>query len=107
MKIFKKSIILLTLSFLCITLNCSHAKVSAASNIDIAPYSIRDSLPIKYEIWYSYKQGAEYRNYVYRDFTYANGYERTDTYGGRIELTPLDYEFYSKAELWTVSYSFH
>lgn len=82
-------------------------KASEKVSNEILPYAYRESLPIRYEVWYSHNLGAEYRNYVYRDYTFANGYNRKDVYGGTIELTPLEYEFYSKAELWTVEYSFY
>lgn len=107
MKLIKKIAACICIVSLCLLMNGSLATVSAATSNDFMPYAIRDSLPVQYEIWYSYKLGQEYRNYVYRDFTYANGYNRTDTLQGNIELTPLEYEFYSKAQLWKVSYSFY
>ena len=106
MKWIKKIAACICIVCLCMLMNHSLATVSAASSNDIMPYAFRDSLPIQYEIWYSYSEGTEYRNYVYRDFTYVNGYNRTDTLQGNIELTPLEYEFYSKAQLWKVSYSY-
>lgn len=107
MKILKTMLMVISISFLCVIFNQSLLTVSAAGGNGIVPLSYRDSLPVQYEIWYSHKQGPEYRNYVYRDYTYANGYNRTDTLVGNIELSPLDYDFYSKAELWKVSYSFY
>ena len=105
MKWIKKIAACICIVCLCMLMNHSLATVSAASSNDIMPYAFRDSLPIQYEIWHSYSEGTEYRNYVYRDFTYVNGYNRTDTLQGNIELTPLEYEFYSNAQLWKVSYS--
>ncbi len=75
MKWIKKTTACICIVCLCMLMNHSLTTVSAASSNDIVPYAIRDSLPIQYEIWYSYSEGAEYRNYVYRDFTYATLYE--------------------------------
>lgn len=107
MKIWKRIMAVSLLTFLCFLMSGSVMKLNAATEQDIVPYAFRDSLPVQYEVWYSYALGAEYRNYVYKDFNYVNGYNRTDTLVQKIELSPLDYEFYSKAELWKVSYSFY
>lgn len=103
----KKLLIIFIISFLCVTLNSSLSQVLAAPSTEIIPYAYREPLPIQYEIWYSYHEGEERRNYVYRDYTFLNGYNRTDTLVGNLDLSPLEYEFYSKAQLWKVSYSFY
>lgn len=74
---------------------------AAASQNDPQPYAYRN------EVWRSYAYGDELRNYVYQTFTYLNGYTSTDHNMGRIELTPLQYEFYEGAWLHKISYNFH
>ena len=106
-KILKKVLVLMLVCTLSVGLTTSFAMASENVDNGSSTYAYRDSLPIQYEIWYSYKLGTEYRNYVYRDYTFLNGYNRRDVYGGTIELTPLQLEFYSKAELWRVEYSFY
>lgn len=103
---FKKAISL-AMVFSCIILNISLTDALASDDVEIQPCVYVETLPIKYEIWYSYSYGAEYRNYQYREYTFQNGYNRTDSLEGRIELTPLQYVFYEKAQLWTVRYSFY
>lgn len=78
-----------------------------AEEVQITPYAYRDSLLVSYEVWESYNMGTEYRNRQYRDFTYVNGYRRTDHNEGRMELSPLEYEFYASAYRWTVTYEFY
>lgn len=95
--------------FLSLMLNYSlnETLVSASRGTGIETYAYKESLPIKYEIWYSYMYGAERRNEQYKDYTFQNGYNSTNTLVGRIQLTPLQYEFYSKAESWKVTYTFY
>lgn len=97
----------LAMAFSCIILNASLTEALDSNTAEIQPCAYVEKLPIKYEIWYSYSYGAEYRNYQYRQYTFQNGYNRTDRLEGKIELTPLQYEFYEKAQLWTVRYSFY
>lgn len=106
-KIIKRVIILAFLCAIGIGFGKSFPSLAVANKESIMPYAYREPLPIQYEVWYSYHLGSEYKNYVYREYTFLNGFNRTNHYQGRIDLTPLELEFYSKAELWTVSYTFY
>ncbi|MDD4850382.1 MAG: hypothetical protein PHO10_06745 [Gemmiger sp.] len=106
LKKFSKTFVCVLAFCLSMVLSSQLTTVYASSSAEIVPYAHRESLPTQYEVWTSYMQGTEYKNYVYRDFTYANGYTTTERYE-RMELTPLEYEFYSGAVRWHVSYSFY
>ena len=75
-------------------INISFHACANESEPEIAPFAFRITLPVQYEIWYSYKLGTEYRNYVYRDFTYVNGYKVAKRTYEKLHLTTLEYEFY-------------
>lgn len=92
-----------------VTVFCASSalSVSAAADDTIQPFSYREELPVQYEVWYSYAYHEEERNFVYRTFTYPNGFNRTDSLKGNLELTPLQYEFYKYAQVWEVNYNFY
>lgn len=87
----------------CVALSAS---ATAASDVFIQPYAYREELPVSYEIWYSYRYHEEERHFVYKPFTYLNGYHRSETFE-KMELTPLEYEFYAWAKKVTIHYSFY
>lgn len=102
-----KKVVCVIMLFLGLMLNYSLNETLASEEPDIETYSFRETLPVKYEIWYSMSLGPERRNEQYRDYTFQNGYKSTDSLVGNIELTPLQSTFYSKAELWKVTYTFY
>ena len=74
--------------------------------------SYMETLPIQYEIWDdktisdSGKSAKTYKNYVYKDFHFVHGYTSTETME-RLEMKPIDTEFYEKAYLVTITYEFY
>lgn len=96
----------LLVAFLCTTCAALSALAADASDTFIQPCAYREELPVSYEVWYSYRYHEEERNFVYKPFTYLNGYYRSET-SENMELTPLEYEFYAWAKKITVHYSFY
>lgn len=69
--------------------------------------SYYERLPIQYEEWYDKVLACEvYKNYKYKDFLFPHGYTSTET-RTKIDLTPLEYEFYDYAWLVTITYDFY
>ncbi|WP_370828209.1 hypothetical protein [Fournierella massiliensis] len=107
-KWIKKTCAFIATFLLCSVFVNGYAPVLALYSYEVIPArAFRETLPIRYEKWYSYKLGVEERNFTYRDFTFVNGYTKTEKMTERIQLTPLDYEFYEKAEVWEIEYHFY
>lgn len=104
----KKSLCMI---FMMLTLFLSFSFVVSAQNDDVyndfGLYLYQDTLPVYYEKWYPLTYGGiEYKNYRYQDFRFINGYASAETVT-RILLSPLMYQFYSRADAVTVTYSFY
>lgn len=104
----KKSLcILFMVLTLCLNFSFVALAQSDDEDSDFGLYLYQDTLPVYYEKWYpSYYVGIEYKNYRYQDFRFKNGYTASETVT-RILLSPLMYEFYSRADAVTVTYSLY
>lgn len=80
---------------------------ASAADDEPALRARRETLMVRYELWYDYHLGPTRKNPTYRDFNVVNGCEKvSEKKIGSVTLTPLDLLFYEKAELWEVECRF-